>query len=141
MILRKIRQSMAKVFFWIHKNYLRMMGVSIGKRGMISIYANVDHHRGKVVIGNDVTITLGCVILSHSFIEPKLHPNDKQRTLTIIEDRVFIGVNSVILPGVKIGKNAIIGAGSVVTKDVLPNAVVAGNPAKLIRYISPYDEM
>lgn len=135
MILMKIIQSMSKVVFSIHKSYLRMMGVSIGRRGMISIYATVDHHRGKIIIGNDVTITSGSVILSHSAIESKLHPNDKQRIMTIIEDGVFIGVNSVILPGVKIGKNAIIGAGSVVTKEVPPNAVVAGNPAKLIKYI------
>ena len=135
MIIRKIRQSMSKVVFSIHKKYLRMFGVSIGKRGMISIFATVDMHRGKIIIGNDVTITLGSVILSHSSVEPKLHPNEKQRTMTIIEDGVFIGVNSVILPGVKIGKNAIIGAGSIVTKDVPPNAVVAGNPAKLIKYI------
>jgi len=135
-ILRKIRQSMSKVVLGIHKNYLRMMGVSIGKRGFFSIYATIDQNRGKIIIGNDVTITLGCVILSHSFVEHKLHPNENQRTMTIIEDGVFIGVNSVILPGVKIGKNAIIGAGSIVTKDVPPNAVVAGNPAKLIKYIN-----
>nr|WP_315026738.1 CatB-related O-acetyltransferase [uncultured Chryseobacterium sp.] len=51
----------------------------------------------------------------------------------IIEDDVWIGSNSVILSGVKIGRGAIIGAGSVVTKDVEPYAIVAGNPAKKIR--------
>ena len=47
-------------------------------------------------------------------------------------DNVFIGCNSTILGGVRIGPNALIAAGSVVTKDVLPNTVVAGNPAKEI---------
>lgn len=55
---------------------------------------------------------------------------------TIIEDYVSIGTGSTILGGIKIGKNAIIGAGAVVTKDVPENAIVAGNPATIIRYQS-----
>ena len=47
-------------------------------------------------------------------------------------DNVFIGCNSTILGNIKIGPNALIAAGSVVTKDVLPNTVVAGNPARVI---------
>jgi acetyltransferase-like isoleucine patch superfamily enzyme len=50
-----------------------------------------------------------------------------------IEDGADIGIGAIILPGVTIGRNSIIGAGSVVTKDVKPNSVVAGVPAKLIR--------
>lgn len=50
-----------------------------------------------------------------------------------IEDHCDIGIGSIILPGVKIGQGAIIGAGSVVTKDVEPMTVVAGNPARLLR--------
>lgn len=53
-----------------------------------------------------------------------------------IGDNVWIGGNCVILPGVVIGNNAIIGAGSVVTKDVPENAVVAGNPARVLRYLT-----
>jgi acetyltransferase-like isoleucine patch superfamily enzyme len=53
----------------------------------------------------------------------------------IIEDLVKIGANSTILPGVKIGRNSLIGAGSVVVKDVPPNEVHAGNPAKYIKKI------
>jgi len=51
----------------------------------------------------------------------------------IIQDDVWIGSNSVILSGVTIGRGSIVGAGSVVTKNVLPYSIVAGNPAKLIR--------
>lgn len=51
-----------------------------------------------------------------------------------IEDNVFIGPNAVIIGGCRVGKNAIIGAGSVVTKDVPANSIVAGNPAKVISY-------
>lgn len=53
----------------------------------------------------------------------------------VIEDNVWIGGGAILLPGVTIGKNAVVGAGSVVTRDVRPNTVVAGNPAGLIREI------
>lgn len=54
---------------------------------------------------------------------------------TFIEDHVSIGSSSTIMCGIRIGKNAMVGAGAVVTKDVPPNAIVAGVPAKIIRYI------
>ena len=53
----------------------------------------------------------------------------------LIDDTVEIAPGAVILPGVTIGENAVVGAGSVVTKDVPDNAVVAGNPARLIRFL------
>jgi acetyltransferase-like isoleucine patch superfamily enzyme len=51
----------------------------------------------------------------------------------IIEDDVWIGVNAVILGDVKIGRGAVVGAGSIVTKNIPPYAIVAGNPAKVIK--------
>jgi acetyltransferase-like isoleucine patch superfamily enzyme len=54
----------------------------------------------------------------------------------IVEDYARIGANSTILPGVKIGRNSLIGAGSVITKDVPENSVVAGNPAKVIKMVN-----
>ncbi|MBA4372529.1 MAG: transferase [Thermodesulfovibrio sp.] len=53
----------------------------------------------------------------------------------VVEDYVRIGANSTILPGVRIGRNSLVGAGSVVTRDVPPGSVVAGNPAKVIKQI------
>ena len=58
---------------------------------------------------------------------------------TVVEKGASIGSNATILCNVRIGKNAIVGAGSVVTKDVPANAVVAGNPAKVMRYLEPAD--
>ncbi len=55
---------------------------------------------------------------------------------TVVKKGASIGAGSVILPGITIGENAMVGAGSVVTKDVPPNAVVAGNPARVIKNIS-----
>lgn len=60
---------------------------------------------------------------------------DWQMVHTVVEERASIGTGATILGGIKIGKNAIVGAGSVVTKDVPDNAIVAGNPAKILRYI------
>ena len=53
----------------------------------------------------------------------------------VIEDNVWIGGGAILLPGVSIGRNAVVGAGAVVTRDVPANAVVAGNPARVIRVI------
>jgi acetyltransferase-like isoleucine patch superfamily enzyme len=55
----------------------------------------------------------------------------------VIEDDVWIGCNSVVLKGVTIGRGAVVGAGSVVTKNVPPYVVVAGNPARVVRELSP----
>lgn len=65
-------------------------------------------------------------------------PDPKNRDATygrpvVLEDRVWVGINATILPGVRIGYGAIVGANSVVTKDVPPMAVVASNPARIIK--------
>lgn len=84
-----------------------------------------------VMIGPNVTMTTA----THP-IDPKQRKKGLQRNLPItIEDNVWIGANVVILPGVHIGKNSVIGAGSVVTKDIPENVVAFGNPCKVQRKI------
>lgn len=63
-----------------------------------------------------------------------LRENTPQKGNTVIGHDVWIGYNAIILPGVNIGTGAVIGAGSVVTKDIPPYAIVGGNPAKIIKY-------
>ena len=77
-------------------------------------------------------IASGCTILSHDHCK---RVEDGQCLLlnTTIGKRCFIAVNSTILPGVTIGDEVVVGAGSVVTKDVPSNCIVAGNPARVIR--------
>lgn len=77
------------------------------------------------IIGKNVH--LGACAVVAGVLEPP------SATPVIIEDDVLIGANSVILEGVKVGKGAVVAAGSVVTKDVAPNTVVAGSPARIIK--------
>jgi len=92
----------------------------------------------RIVIGDD------CLIGPHTCIFAINHPlNPEKRKTGIakgaevhIGNTVWIGGNCTILPGVTIGDNAVIAAGSVVTKDVPANAVVAGNPARVVKYVT-----
>lgn len=87
------------------------------------------------MIGPNVTIaTAGHPIL------PELRREAMQFNLPVtIGKNVWIGANSVILPGITIGDNSVIGAGSIVTKDVPENVVAVGNPCRVLREISDYD--
>ena len=86
---------------------------------------------GNIYIEDDVRIALNVSLLTnnHDFYERDI--------LTVKDIRIcknaWIGAGATILPGVTIGENAVVGAASVVTKDVAPNTVVAGNPARVIR--------
>lgn len=108
----------------------------------------------EIIIGDDVLISWGITIVDHnshslSFSERKsdvlLWRENKKNwdsvkvAPVVIHNKVWIGFNAIILKGVTIGEGAVVGAGSVVTKDVPPWTIVAGNPAKIIREI-PQDE-
>lgn len=93
--------------------------------------------RGKVIIGDNVIFGPNVSIFSENHIFSNLEiPINKQGESRIgvnIESGVWIGTRSVILDGVTIGANSIVAAGSVVNRDVLPNTIVGGVPAKLIK--------
>jgi len=128
MFLKTIRHGLAKLVSGIRVGYFRLMGVRIGRGVFISRRANIDVRRGKITIGNHVHIGGGSYVLSHAGFRPS-----KEGQETIIEDNVRIYVNTVIFPGVRIGKNSIVGAGAVVMKDVPPDVIVLGNPARVIQ--------
>lgn len=116
--------------------------VYIGKGDKIKIGTgcriNEDVYIESVVIGNDVLLAPNVCILSrmHEFkninIPIALQGYRQEKKVTIGND-VWIGRNAIILPGVKIGDGAIVGAGAVVTKDVDKYSIVGGSPAKLIK--------
>lgn len=128
---------------------------ALGKNSTIEDFSTINNGLGKVIIGdrvriglsntligpitigNDVIIAQNVVIsaLNHGYQDIKT-PISKQKcsTSTVrIDDEVWIGANAVITPGVSIGKHSVVAAGSVVTKNVPPYSVVAGNPAKVIK--------
>lgn len=90
-----------------------------------------------IEIGNDVTLSIHVTLMAHDASSKKLLGYTKIGHI-YIGDHVFIGANATVLPNVKIGNNAIIGAGSLVTHDVPANTVVAGVPAKVICSTAEY---
>ena len=117
---------------------LKKMGLKIGSHFQYGRYCFFDPaHCFLISIGNDVTFSTRVHILAHD-ASTKKHLNYVKIGQVIIEDHVFIGANSTILPGVTIGENSIIGAGSVVSKNVEKNSVYAGVPAKKICSVEDY---
>jgi len=88
----------------------------------------IGHH---VMIGPNVQIYTAAHLLE---AEPRNQGLEVAKPI-LIEDNVWIGGGAILLPGVRIGRNAVVGAGAVVTCDVSANTVVAGNPARVIREI------
>ena len=96
-----------------------------------------------ITIGNDVRLSANITFVTHdggtwAFRDIPEYADVIKYGRISIGDRTFIGCNVTIMPGVKIGKRCVIGAGSVVTKDVLDNTVVAGVPAKFLMTTEEY---
>lgn len=84
-------------------------------------------------IGHDVFIGPNVTFTNDKYPRSKVYPESFLNT--IIENGASIGAGAVILPGLIIGKNSMVAAGSVVTKDVLPDSLVMGNPARHVRFL------
>lgn len=128
-------------------NYTNIMdGAKIGRNCNIGSYVEIGP---QVEIGDNCKIQAfsfipnGVKIGSWVFVGPHVvFTNDKHPDLrkkhwevvpTVVKDGVRIGANATLVCGITIGENALIGAGAVVTKDVPPNSVVAGNPARILK--------
>jgi acetyltransferase-like isoleucine patch superfamily enzyme len=136
--------------------YQKVMGFEVGNQSSIFMHCSFDSTknlvignfstinakcrfdtRGKIIVGDRVSISQEVVILTadHDVNSPDFAGREREVT---IEDYVWIGTRAMILPGVTIGKGALVAAGSVVTRDVAPYSVVAGIPAKVIK-VRPTD--
>ena len=92
---------------------------------------------GPVTVGNNVIFAQNIVLsgLNHGYEDINIPPRLQKVTVSpiIVEDDVWIGANAMVAAGVTIGKHSVVAGGSVVTKNVPPFSVVAGNPAKLLK--------
>ena len=112
--------KVGKGFIALPKSYINR-GTKVGDYTILNTGSMVDH---ECKIGNGVHLMGGCYLAGR----------------VTVEDFASVGATATILPDIKIGKNSIVGAGSVVTKNVKPNTVVVGNPAKFLRNNHPnYD--
>lgn len=148
--LKRIYYKIAKVFMNDEKyamtlaiDYAKMQGVKVGERcRFFSTQFSTEQYL--ISIGNHVTIASGVYFITHDggvWVIRDLGENYKNCNLVgkiEIEDNVFIGMNALIMPGVRIGKNSIVAAGSVVTKSFPEGSVIAGVPAKRIKSIDEY---
>lgn len=121
--------------------YARRKGVRVGKNCHIYI-RSWGSEPFLVSLGDDVTVTSGVKFITHdgsTCLVKDQHGKRYQRFAPIqVGSHVFIGVNSIIMPGVNIGSNVVIGAGSVVTKDIPDNSVAIGVPAKVVSSFEDY---
>ncbi len=94
-----------------------------------------------IYIGDHVMIAPNVVIATGTHpIHPELRRKEAQYNLPVhIQDNVWLGAGCLVMPGVTIGENSVIGAGSVVTKDIPANVVAVGNPCRVLRDISEKD--
>lgn len=122
--------------YWF-EDYIRL-GMKVGNHCSIQLGLTVDvSHCWLIEIGNHVVIAPQVYLLAHDTSTKSIVGYTRIGKIKI-EDHVFIGARSVIMPGVTVGKNSIIGVNSVVTKSIPANVVVAGNPARIICSVEEY---
>ena len=130
-----------------------VFGKGVILRGAVVPIEFVFHKSGRILIGDHTFINYGCSITAHELVSigGRCHighytlilDNNEHGTINrdslppskpvLIEDHVWIGSRAIILPGVQIGHQAVIGAGSVVTKNIPPFSLAVGNPARVVR--------
>ncbi len=125
--ITRVRTGLTPYVRGFRRNWLRKVwGMNIGEGAEISFSARLDKTDPKGIhIGSYTAVTFESVILTHDFVNRK-HKDVK------IGSNCLIGARSIIYPGVTIGDHCIVAAASVVMKDVPPNSVVSGNPARIV---------
>ncbi len=136
-MLRAIKNAVGDVVHRGRTAYLRGMGVQVGQGCFISSGAWIDTWRGTVVIGDGVTLTHGSKVISHDHARLRMSAGMTEKTRTVIGDRVVVGMNAIVLPGVTVGEDSIIGAGAIVAKDVPAGSLVIGQAARVVKRMDP----
>ena len=137
-----------------------VLGEGVSFNGTVVPIELVTYASGRIEIGNHTFINYGssiaarasvkigayCHLGHYTFVmdndqhDVVRHTELPQSEPVIIDDHVWIGSKAVILPGVRIGSRAVIGAGSIVTKDIPPRCVAAGNPARVLRHLTELED-
>ncbi len=125
MVLVNFRNNLLKFRTWYFRT---VYGMNIAPDVRLSFKARIDKTNPKgLTIGEKTMVTFDAIVLSHDY------SSRRHDAKTVIGSYCFIGCGSIVLPNVTIGHHVIVAAGSVVTKDVPSNCIVAGNPAKVIK--------
>ena len=111
--------------------FLNGRKVYLGDRNVINFGCLLDGRHYTIKTGHDVSIGPEATILTLGH-DPQCPNFGNKGGDVVIGDRAWIAYKAIILPGITIGEGAIVGAGAVVTKDVAPYTIVAGNPAKVV---------
>ena len=127
----------------LYVSYLRKKGVSVGEGVQFFGLVKIELARPCLVeIGKNCILVDGVTILTHGYDWAVLREKYGEMLCSsgkvVLEENVFVGTNAVILKGVRIGRNTIIGAGAVVTHDIPANSVAVGNPCRVIMSIDEY---
>jgi len=125
MVLVRLRNALLYARTWYFRT---VYGMNIAKDVRLSLKSRIDKTNPKgLTIGEKTMVTFDAIVLSHDYA------SRRHDAKTVIGSYCFIGCGSIILPNVTIGDHVIVAAGSVVSKDVPSNCIVAGNPAKVIK--------
>lgn len=146
-MLSRIRRTLNYLYYryWLNDSvaYHRSLGVTIGENCRVFPFKEFSSEPFLIKVGDRVTITSGVRLLTHDgstwLFRDQKGRRQLYRRIEIGSD-VFIGIDSIIMPGVIIEDKTIIAAGSVVTKSVPSGTIVAGNPAKIIANYNDFFE-
>ncbi|WP_311196210.1 acyltransferase [Thiothrix winogradskyi] len=148
--MKIIKKAIKNSYYYLyatfnHEGFAKKIGVKMGSN--VHIYGNPFSMFGTepwcITLGNHVHITREVLFITHdggTLLYRHLIPDLEITKPITVGNYVYIGVRSIILPGVNIGSNCIIAAGSVVTKDIPDNSVFGGVPAKYIKSSNEYLE-
>lgn len=149
-VLRLLKKLISTPVHMLHAklspvSYARRLGVTM--KGQVTIYgssyAMFSAEPYLVTLGDNVFISVGARFVCHDGSTLPFRreiPDLDVAGEIILGDNIFVGTGALVLPGVRIGSNCIIGANAVVTRDVPDNSVAAGNPARVVNTIERYRE-